>query len=359
MANLTPEQQSALAKFQAFAAQRAAPNLSQGAQKEVDPVTNVAAQLAGIVDPSSSGGAWGTKAGKQSGAGFGPEGFLKKMAENFYNQTGLSDLSKLGVRTTTEYDYDWGTSTSTPYEVNTYYNKDTGEPVNFSGNLGGYGEGPGWTHTSLSFAGDKPVLRTTGEDTSDLGTILPALTLLTLPFGGIGGILSGITGTAGVGGLAGAALGELGMQTAGSGLAGTLASAGLPSTLANIGANAVVSGGLQGGISKLAGGDFSKGFRSGALSGGIGAGVNELGTMTGLDKGLGSLYTPAKSLATSALTAAARGKPFDLEQSLQNAALNYGLNQVGQASGLDPKQQAAMMKFLNFAAPMIAARRKP
>ena len=96
MANLTPEQQSALAKFQAFAAQRAAPNLSQGAQKEVDPVTNVAAQLAGIVDPSSTGGAWTTKPGKSSGPGFGPEGFLKKMAENFYNQTGLTDLNKLG-----------------------------------------------------------------------------------------------------------------------------------------------------------------------------------------------------------------------------------------------------------------------
>jgi hypothetical protein len=69
-------------------------------------------------------------------------------------------------------------------------------------------------------------------------------------------------------------------------------------------------------------------------------------------------------LATSALTAAAKGKPFDLGQAAKGAATNYFLNQAigagGKELGIDPKQQAAMMKFLNFAAPMIAAqRRKP
>ena len=61
-----------------------------------DPISLVAAQLAQYIDPSSSGGAWSTQSGRRSGAGFGPEGFLKKMAENFINQTGLTDLNKLG-----------------------------------------------------------------------------------------------------------------------------------------------------------------------------------------------------------------------------------------------------------------------
>jgi hypothetical protein len=76
-------------------------------------------------------------------------------------------------------------------------------------------------------------------------------------------------------------------------------------------------------------------------------------------KGLGSLEVPGKSIATSALTAKALGRPFDVGQAVKGAAINYGLNQAGQAAGIEPKQQAAMMKFLNFAAPLIAARRKP
>ena len=123
--------------------------------------------------------------------------------------------------------------------------------------------------------------------------------------------------------------------------------------------NALASGVMQGAISKGLGGDFSKGFKSGAISGGIGAGVGELGAMSGLDKGLGSLYTPAKSLATSALTSAATGRPFDVGQAVKGAAINYGLNQAGQAAGFEPKQQAALMRGLNFVMPLIAARRKP
>ena len=60
-------------------------------------ISNLMRQLAEVVDlPNSSGGAWSTKSGKSSGPGYGPEGFLRVMAENFYNQTGLTDLNKLG-----------------------------------------------------------------------------------------------------------------------------------------------------------------------------------------------------------------------------------------------------------------------
>ena len=81
--------------------------------------------------------------------------------------------------------------------------------------------------------------------------------------------------------------------------------------------------------------------------------------MTGLNKGLGSLSVPARSLATSALVAKAMNRPFDFGQAAQNAAINYGFNQAGQAAGFTPSQQKTLNNFLKFAAPMIAARRRP
>lgn len=174
-------------------------------------------------------------------------------------------------------------------------------------------------------------------DAKNVATALKVGSLLAMPFGGAGAFLGNVTG----------------------GLASGIASLGIPQVAANIGANALASGVVQGAMSKAMGGDFSKGFKSGAISGGIGAGVGELGAMSGLDKGLGSLYTPAKSIATSALTSAATGRPFDVGQAVKGAAINYGLNQAGQAAGFEPKQQAALMRGLNFAMPLIAARRKP
>ena len=185
--------------------------------------------------------------------------------------------------------------------------------------------------------GDPKYYKGEHPDAKNVANALKIASIVSLPFGGIGGLLGNVTG----------------------GVASGIASLGIPQMAANIGANALASGVLQGAISKGLGGDFSKGFKSGAISGGIGAGVGELGAMSGLDKGLGSFYTPAKSLATSALTSAATGRPFDVGQAVKGAAINYGLNQAGQAAGFEPKQQAAMMKFLNFAAPLIAARRKP
>lgn len=184
--------------------------------------------------------------------------------------------------------------------------------------------------------GDPQYYKGEHPDAKKVATALKVGSLLSMPFGGVGGLLGGVTGSVA------------------SGLA-TL----VPQTVANIGANALVSGVTQGALSKAMGGDFSKGFKSGAIAGGVGAGVNSLGATLGLDKSLGSLYTPAKSLATSGVTSLLTGQKFDPTTAVKNAAINYGLNQAGQSMGIDPKQQAAVMKFLNFAAPMIAARRKP
>jgi hypothetical protein len=209
--------------------------------------------------------------------------------------------------------------------------------------------------------GDPKYYKGEHPDAANVATALKVGSLLAMPFGGVGGLLSGVTGTAGVAGAAGAALGELGINTAGSGIAGTLASAGLPSFAADAAAKALVSGVVSGGLGKLADQPFSKGFKTGATSSlasdVIGAGLNKVAP--DMFKGLGSLEVPGKSIATSALTAKALGRPFDVGQAVKGAAINYGLNQAGQAAGIEPKQQAAMMKFLNFAAPLIAARRKP
>jgi hypothetical protein len=225
-------------------------------------VKNVAKQLAGVIDPSSSGGAWSTQSGKSSGPGFGPEGFLEKMAENFVRQTGLGDINQLGERTSTEFVYDPESGTTSPVSQTTYFNKATGEPVNFSGSLGGYAQGPGFTATSLSFAGDKPSLRTIGEDTSDLkkyglplaviaAFVAPELLPELLATGGgeaallaaESGIASGGAGIAGLGTAGAAELGGLAALGEGAGAAASVggAEAGLGSLASNLTVGEVAS----------------------------------------------------------------------------------------------------------------------
>lgn len=359
---LTPEQQKALAKFQAFAGQQAAPKEIptltdyQGKTYGGDVLARLAGQISQNLDTSKlRGGAFGVDVGDDTSIGFkaseakkllgrmptAPEMVILDMARGLASQgiTDISDLSKYKpteVEETVE-----GEGAPIIQKVTKRINPETGKE--FIPGFGATYTGEGGTGYNVEFDSEgKPKFYTSGINTSDAGKIMPLLMMATLPFGGIGGLLGG----------------------AGSSLAGGIASLGIPQAAANIGANALLSGAVQGGISKLTGGDFGKGFRSGAISGGIGAGVGELGTMTGLDKGLGSFYAPAKSLATSALTAKALGRPFDLGQAAKGAAINYGLNQAisagGKELGIDPKQQAALMKFYNFAAPMIAAqRRKP
>jgi hypothetical protein len=182
--------------------------------------------------------------------------------------------------------------------------------------------------------GDPSYYKGEHPDAKNVATALKIAGFATLPFGGIGGLLGG----------------------AASGLTTTLAGMGLGS-LAPVAANALTSGVVSGGLSKAMGGNFGQGFKRGAVSGAVGSGINQFaGDMF---KGLGEFGTPAKSLVTSGITSGLLGQKFDLGQAVQNAAINYGMGKAGEMSGLDPKQQAAMMKFANFAMPMIAARRKP
>ena len=185
--------------------------------------------------------------------------------------------------------------------------------------------------------GDPSYYKGEHPDAQNVANALKIASIASLPFGGIGGLLGNVSGS----------------------IAGALGGG----ALANVGANALVSGALQGGLGTLTGQSFGKGFRSGAGSSLIGSGVNALGNMTGLNQALGQLAAPVKSIATSGISSLLTGRPFDLGQAAKNAAINYGLNQIigegGKSLGVDPKQQAALMKFLNFAAPMISARRKP
>ena len=333
-----------------------------------DPISLVAAQLAQYIDPSSSGGAWSTQSGRRSGAGFGPEGFLKKMAENFINQTGLTDLSKLGygkintpenapvVREPIyggyEYDYasgtyypvvtgyKWVTPTAdfqtdengflvaggyrglTPQEIKTikdvgngrytadvvvgregYYNKDTGKAVNFNGTLGGYGEGPGWTNTRLTFKGNRPVITTTGEDSSDLGTILPIISIALLAIPGIGQAIGSAILPTGVSAATATAVGNAvvnaGLQVAAGApveqaLTNATASLGVSQLVPNLSGNSFVDNAVRSvATATLTGGDVEKALANSLIATGgneVLGNVSFTGNAT-VDSGIASAIT--------------------------------------------------------------------
>ena len=360
--SLTPQQTAALQKFQAFAQQqqKEIPTLTDDAGKTYggDVIARLAGQIGQNLDTSKiSGGAFGVNVGEDTQMGFSAaeakkllgrlptasEMVILDMARGLASQgiSDISDIKKFKPTEVTEVSEGEGSPVET--RMTKYIDPETKKE--FSPGFGSTYAGKGGTHYGYDEKTGK--FYTVGKDTSDAGKIMPLLMMATLPFGGVGGLLGGVTGTA----------------AAGTGLAGGLASF-LPSAAADIAANALVSGAVQGGIGSLTGQGFGKGFRSGALSGGVGAGVNQLGAAYGLDKSLGSMYAPAKSLATSGVTSLLSGRPFDLGQAVKGAAINTALNQAigegGAALGIDPKQQAALMKFYKFAAPMIAAqKRKP
>ena len=382
--SLTPQQTAALQKFQAFAQQqqKEIPTLTDDAGKTYggDVIARLAGQISQNLDTSKlSGGAFGVGVDEGTQMGFSAaeakkllgrlptasEMVILDMARGLASQgiSDISDIKKFKPTKVTEVSEGEGSPVET--RMTKYIDPETKKE--FSPGFGSTYAGKGGTHYGYDEKTGK--FYTVGKDTSDAGKIMPLLMMATLPFGGVGGLLGNITGTAGA---IGSGLATAGVEgalsqaalTGGSGLAGGLASMGLSPALANIGANALVSGAVQGGIGSLTGQGFGKGFRSGALSGGVGAGVNQLGAAYGLDKSLGSMYAPAKSLATSGVTSLLSGRPFDVGQAVKGAAINYGLNQAigegGAALGIDPKQQAALMKFYKFAAPMIAAqKRKP
>lgn len=213
----------------------------QGLQKDVDPIQKLAVQLRPYVDPSSTGGAWGTKAGRDSSPGFGPEGMMRQIAQRFINATGVYDINDLELKTvnqpreiivisdsfgnfyipkTGKYLTDKEKETIKTFQNSSgdglietvytaevtlpaqgIYNKKTGqllaeENLNSSNllaygggkpsiSLGGWGEGPGLTYGSITFGDNgKPKIYTSGEDTntlSDLGPILAIASLVPSP----------------------------------------------------------------------------------------------------------------------------------------------------------------------------------
>jgi len=373
---LTPEQQAALQKLQSFQQQRALDQyLSEratqygttpkGAKADTGWTAGetLANPFAGLTDfGKKTTPIYGTDEqasnviGEEEQAKTASDLFREKFGEQLGHKTSFVKAYKKDEKgNTTEVNMD----ELTPGELN------SGNVVIYMGGKTGGTERERMAQAyipkgdKLIPVGDPSYYKGEHPDAKQVANALKIASIASLPFGGIGGLLSGVTGTAGVAGAAGAALGELGINTAGSGLAGTLASAGLPSFAADAAAKALVSGALQGGLGTLSGQSFGKGFKSGAGASLVGSGVDALGNMTGLNKSLGQLAAPVKSIATSGITSLLTGRPFDLGQAAKNAAINYGLNQAGQNMGIDPKQQAALMKFLNFAAPMISARRKP
>jgi len=343
--SLTPQQTEALQKFQAFAQQqqKEIPTLTDDAGRTYgrDVIARLAGQISQNLDTSKiSGGAFGVNVGDDTQIGFSaaeakkllgrtptaPEMVILDMARQLSLQ-GISDISDLKKYKPTEVTEQFqGEGSSVDNIVTKYIDPETQKE--FSPGFGSTYAGKGGTHYGYDEKTGK--FYTVGQDTSDAGKIMPLLMMATLPFGGVGGLLSGVTGTA----------------AAGTGLAGALSF--LPSAAADIAANALVSGAVQGGIGSLTGQGFGKGFKSGLLSGGIGAGVNQLGQYTGLDKGLGSLYNPAKSLVTSGLTSAALGQPFDLSEAAKNAAMKFGLDKALASTDLAPNQAKAMGAFLEF-----------
>lgn len=348
---LTPEQQAALQKLQSFQQQRALDQyLSEratqygttpkGAKADTGWTAGetLANPFAGLTDfGKKTTPIYGTDEqasnviGEEEQAKTASDLFREKFGEQLGHKTSFVKAYKKDEKgNTTEVNMD----ELTPGELN------SGNVVIYMGGKTGGTERERMAQAyipkgdKLIPVGDPSYYKGEHPDAQNVANALKIASIASLPFGGVGGLLGNVGG-------------QLGSFLGGS-------------ALANVGANALVSGVLQGGLGTLTGQSFGKGFRSGAGSSLIGSGVDTLGNMTGLNQSLGQLAAPVKSIATSGISSLLTGRPFDLGQAAKGAAINYGLNQAGQNMGIDPKQQAALMKFLNFAAPMIAAqKRKP
>lgn len=388
-------------------------NYTLGMAKNYSQFDKLVSQLAEYVDPNSTGGAWGTKAGRNSPPGFGPEGMLRQLAQRFINATGLTDLNKLGYGKITTPDknqpvvrqpiydsdyevtgYQWVTPTAdfatdengflvaggyrglSPEEIKTikdvgngrytadvvvgregYYNKDTGTNINFNGDLGGWGEGPGITHASLRIGENgKPVVSTHGEDTGFdpmlLGIII---TVATFGVGGPAAIGAFITGGAATG-VAAVAVGsaavsfatniamgvpplkalENSIKSAGAAYVGQMVGAMLPQELSAVGSSAVKQI-IQTGKIDLA---------QLAIAGASGLAADAIAAETGLSKDL------AGTLAGAGM-AVLTGKEKAAIEMLQNAAVRTVFNSFAAESGLTQQEknflQLGVGQLLNVA----------
>lgn len=357
--SLTPEQTAALQKLQAFQQQKTLDDYLSGRATQYGATPKGAKADTGWTAGETLANPFAglTDFGKKKVPVYGTDEQLYNVVGEEEQAKTASDLMRekfgeqLGHKTTFTKAYkkdDKGNSVEVELDSLTPEELNSGNVVLFMGGKTGGKERERMAQAyipkgdKLIPIGDPSYYQGEHPDAKKVANALKAAAILSIPFGGVGGLLSGAT------------------NTVAGGITSLIPS--LSPALANVGASALTSGVTQGALSKAMGGKFGEGFKSGAISGGVGAGINALGAATGLDKSLGSFYTPAKSLATSGITAGLTGQKFDLGQAAKNAAVNTVLNQAvgagGKALGIDPKQQAALMSFYKFAAPMIAARRR-
>ena len=148
--------------------------------------------------------------------------------------------------------------------------KEPDRGVAINQNLGATYAGEGGTiYYATVDASGKPTFSTSYVDTSDkqdIGMMVAWAAAVAAPY-----ILPELIGTA-VGGVELAALG--GEAAAGTGLAGSLVSAGVPASVANYAAAAIVNGVYNGVVAEASGGDFTKAF----INGGVAPVIGQLAT---------------------------------------------------------------------------------
>lgn len=290
----------------------------QGNAFDTGQIKNLAKQVAQNFDMKGSSGAAFTTQGQSIGFDYdqakailgkdpsAAEQVMMDIARQL-QQKGITDLSKVGVRT---YDAEVPTGgfesgTTEMQRITEFYNKDTGEKLGGTGSgyLGNTYTGKGVTNYYLDATPDGKVqIRTEGQDTSDAGVAAMALPLLLGPVLGVQGLLSGV-----------------------------FQNAGLP----QLASQALSQGLLSGTTSKLFGGDFGKGFLGGAISPVISTGIGAVLPTDLQGTTLGNFLTKAGGAA--AMGALSGGDP---SKAIANAALSgiagAAMDKAGIPSNLAP-----------------------
>ena len=211
------------------------------------------------------------------------------------------------------------------------FNKRTGEEIaDLSGQIAGQNSSGGlnkkWNTLDIQFGKNGVPIITASSQRTGLGGLvqdLAPMISMALPFvlPGLGAALSGM--------LPGAAVAASGTAAA------------IPATLLN---KALTQGIISGGLTTLGGGQFEKGFLSGAVSPVINAGISSV-LPSVLPAGLSENATNAiKGVGTNVLRNVIQGESFkdSLGEGILSGLANYGLGEATKGLNLSPQQ-------LNFA----------
>ncbi|NDC95104.1 hypothetical protein EB077_07355, partial [bacterium] len=310
-----------------------------GIEKQFVAAEKVAKQAASILDPNSTGGAWTTQAGKSSGPGFGTQGMLNQIGQRIVEITGITDLSQLGARQVPVEGYYRTVSGGEGGDVSEYvpastktefFDKETGQTIDWDGSLGTWGQGPGTTYGNVTAdAEGKLKVQTLGDDSTDpfikavakAGPVLNianvltggALTPLTLAVNSINAIANEnpfaiAASFAGLGGY--------------TGLIDT-ATASAIQVGANA-ANAVKEGNLLGALATIAGSSVGQGIGTVELGNGITV-TDALNAASAVDKAVkgdiaGALADAGKAANSTELKTA--GAALQLVNALESGNLN-------------------------------------